>query len=434
MQFKNIAWSLVGLGTPLLIAVAIIPALVQTIGMERFGLLTLVWGLIGYAGVFDLGIGRAATQFIAQLRGQDSYAEIPMVIRSAIQITFLTGVIGALLLVLAGILDVQKLIKHSAGMDNEITISFFIIALVVPIQSMSATYRGVSEAFENFRGISVLRMALGLLNFLAPYLVAQYYTTSLPWLVSTLLVSRMVALVVYRHLAIRSVVGNPDYQLHTSFSLDNVKTRKRLFAFGGWITASSIISPVLMQADRFVIATVISATTVATYTIPYEVIVQSSIIAGAITTVAFPSLAKLMHEKPSQGYALFCRWLINVALIMLLVTGTLALLLPVILPLWISHNLPVESVLIGQILCIGVYVYSIGTMYTAFLHANELPKISAIIHSVEVLPYLYILYELIVRFGVYGAALAWVVRAIVDTFLLAYLSNRIVIKPLRNVL
>ena len=102
MQFKNIAWSLVGLGTPLLIAVAIIPALVQTIGMERFGLLTLVWGLIGYAGVFDLGIGRAATQFIAQLRGQDSYAEIPTVIRSAIQITFLTGVIGALLLVLAG--------------------------------------------------------------------------------------------------------------------------------------------------------------------------------------------------------------------------------------------------------------------------------------------------------------------------------------------
>ena len=73
-------------------------------------------------------------------------------------------------------------------------------------------------------------------------------------------------------------------------------------------------------------------------------------------------------------------------------------------------------------------------MYTAFLHANELPKISAIIHSVEILPYLYILYELIVRFGVYGAALAWVVRAIVDTFLLAYLSNRIVIKPLRNVL
>ena len=69
MQLKNIAWNLAGLGGPLIVAALTVPALIRMIGMERFGLLALAWGLIGFAGIFDLGIGRATTQTISRLRG-----------------------------------------------------------------------------------------------------------------------------------------------------------------------------------------------------------------------------------------------------------------------------------------------------------------------------------------------------------------------------
>ena len=359
MRLSNIAWNFVGLSAPLLVAIATVPALIQTIGMERFGLLALAWGLIGYAGVFDLGIGRAATQYIAQLRGKGAYAEIPMVIRLATRLTLLTGAAGFLLLALAGALGVQKLIQHSAGMESELTISVFILSIAVPVQAIVATYRGVSEAFENFRGISLLRMALGVLNFLGPYLLAQF-TTSLPWLVATLLASRLVALLVFRYLALRCVRSNLDSQSNVASSLGEAQVKRRLFAFGGWITVSSVISPMLMQADRFVIAGIISATAVATYTIPYEVVVQSLIIVGAISSVAFPNLAKLMHEQPDRWQNMFHRWLVIVAVMMLIVTSLLSLSLPVILPLWIGNTLSSESVLVGQILCLGVFANSIG--------------------------------------------------------------------------
>jgi|APLak6261659701_1056019.scaffolds.fasta_scaffold01743_2 O-antigen/teichoic acid export membrane protein len=422
MRLSNIAWNLTGLGTPLLVAIFTVPPLIQTIGMERFGLLSLAWGLIGYAGVFDLGIGRATTQFISQLRGQNTVGEIPIVIQAATRLTLLTGTIGFLLLTLAAILGAQKLIQHSVGLERELTISVFILAVAVPVQAISATYRGVNEAFENFRGISLLRMVLGVLNFLGPYLIAQH-SINLAWLVSTLLVSRLLALTVFRYLAMRCVRKNIRKQPNSTSSMDKAQIRKRLFAFGGWFTLSSVISPLLVQSDRFVIAGVISATAVATYTIPYEVVVQSLIIVGAVSSVAFPSLTKLIHEKPGQWHVMFRRWLMIVASIMLTVTTTLALLLPIILPLWIGKGLPKESVMIGQILCIGVFANSIGAMYFALLHAKGRSDITAKLHLLEFPLFIAALYTLIGEYGIYGAALAWVGRMIFDTTFLKILSR-----------
>lgn len=69
MRTRSILWNLLGLGLPLLIAAVTVPKLLTLIGSERFGFLALAWGLIGYAGALDLGIGRATTQRVAALIG-----------------------------------------------------------------------------------------------------------------------------------------------------------------------------------------------------------------------------------------------------------------------------------------------------------------------------------------------------------------------------
>jgi len=281
----------------------------------------------------------------------------------------------------------------------------------------------VLAAFEHFRGISLTRMALGVINFLGPYLVAQY-TISLAWLVATLLVSRLVALSTFRYLAIRSVHSNRDRQSNVSSSMDGIQIKRRLIEFGSWFTVSSVVSPVLVQADRFVIAGVISATAVATYVIPYEVVVQSLIIVSSTTAVALPSLTKLIHNQTNQWQPVFRRWLVIVALVMLTVTTALALLLPVILPLWIGSNLPKESILIGQILCLGVFANSIGSMYFSLLHAKARADITAKLHLIELPLFIAALYMLINEYGLYGAAWAWVGRMVVDTLLLRTLSKK----------
>jgi O-antigen/teichoic acid export membrane protein len=68
---RNTAWNLLGMCAPMVVALFAIPLLVEGMGKDRFGLLTLIWMLVGYLGVFDLGLGRALTQTVAQRLGKD---------------------------------------------------------------------------------------------------------------------------------------------------------------------------------------------------------------------------------------------------------------------------------------------------------------------------------------------------------------------------
>lgn len=417
MRLKNIAWNLCGLSGPLIVAFLTIPAIIRIIGMERFGLLALAWGLIGFAGIFDLGVGRATTQAVARMRGDDQLGQVPAVLKTATTISFCTGLVGAIILGIAVLAGVQTFIKYSPELNSEVTIAAYLLALTIPIQSMSAMFRGVNEAFENFREISLVRIGLGIANFLGPFCVAMF-TIHLAVLVFILFFSRVVSFLLFRKfakacLARQLPVGPQDVPVHAPSAIG-----RQLFSFGGWFTLSSLISPILVRADQFFIGSLISATAVATYAIPYEVVTQSLIVVGAVSGVAFPSLSALAHSQRDKAEAMFSHWMVRLAAIMFVVTSISALLLPVVLPWWIGPNLATESVFIGQILCVGVFANSIGSMYFALLHAYGRADITAKLHFIELPFFLCALYFLVVHFGVVGAALAWVGRMVLDTLFL----------------
>ena len=54
----------------LLVGVVTIPFIVRGLGTDRFGLLSLVWIVLGYFTIFDLGLGRAATKYVAEALGK----------------------------------------------------------------------------------------------------------------------------------------------------------------------------------------------------------------------------------------------------------------------------------------------------------------------------------------------------------------------------
>src|SRR5262249_46899419 len=62
---RNAVWNVLGTGTPLFVAAFCIPVLIRALGEDRFGVLALAWALIGYASLFDFGLGRALTQLVS---------------------------------------------------------------------------------------------------------------------------------------------------------------------------------------------------------------------------------------------------------------------------------------------------------------------------------------------------------------------------------
>jgi O-antigen/teichoic acid export membrane protein len=288
--------------------------------------------------------------------------------------------------------------------------------LGIPLQTLTATYRGVSEAAQRFRGISLTRMALGVANFAAPLAVVQH-TSNLAALVLALLLARALACVAFRHLALRSVpLANDAPPLSKA-------ERLTLMRDGGWFSVSAVVSPLMSHADRFVIGAMLSATAVSTYAVPFDVVTQLLVIVTAVSTVAFPSISRQLQADVSSARTQFKRWLLTAVAVMAAVTAVVAWWLPALLGAWIGDKLPDEASSIGRWLCLGVWINSIGSMCFAWLHAHGRYRATAMLHLLELPFYFGILWLMLAHHGVVGAAMAWVLRVAVDTLVLAWMAR-----------
>lgn len=419
VSLKGISWTFAGLALPLVVAAATVPALIDHIGAERFGFLALAWGLVGYAGILELGIGRAVTQKLSSLRVLNNPAEICGVFVSAVRITQIAGAVGGGLLLIAALLGVQHYVVVVTVPSEEINFAAAIVACALPVQALSATYRGVNEAYGNFARIGVLRVLLGVANFGGPYLVSLF-TENLGWLVSSVFLSRLGALWAYRILAVRSL---PTVTGRTVGA--DRGTMAELLRFGGWFTVSTILAPFLGQADRYFIGVLLSAAAVTAYVLPYEIVVQSLVVVGAVTTVLFPAMSKAVATDTAQARAMYGFWLVRMAGGMLVLMGVLVFVMPYLLEWWLGNRVTDESTMVGRILCLGAWLNSVGAVCFAYLHSHGWVKKTAIAHLYELPVFLVFLYLGITSFGIVGAAIAWVGRMFLDTSILLILVSRL---------
>jgi O-antigen/teichoic acid export membrane protein len=93
---RNTIYNLIGGLLPTVVAILCIPYLLENLGNVKFGVLTIIWALIGYVNLFDLGVSRSLTYEVSKLNATNK-AEISSTIIAGIFIAFCTGALGAIL-------------------------------------------------------------------------------------------------------------------------------------------------------------------------------------------------------------------------------------------------------------------------------------------------------------------------------------------------
>src|SRR2546428_7928646 len=63
---RHTLYNILGQALPLAVGLVAIPILTRSLGDTRLGLLALMWAIIGYFSLLDLGLGRATTKFVAE--------------------------------------------------------------------------------------------------------------------------------------------------------------------------------------------------------------------------------------------------------------------------------------------------------------------------------------------------------------------------------
>jgi O-antigen/teichoic acid export membrane protein len=103
---RNTIWNLVGQTAPLLVAFITIPILIKQIGVDRFGVLSVAWMLIGYFSLFDFGIDQGLTKIVADRLGSGEHNEIPTLVWTSLAILLALGLLSGA--ALAGVVAVDR--------------------------------------------------------------------------------------------------------------------------------------------------------------------------------------------------------------------------------------------------------------------------------------------------------------------------------------
>ena len=415
----NVLWNLAGAGLPLLAGAALIPYLVHEAGIEVFGILTLVWALIGYFSLFDLGLGRALTQQVAQKRAGGHDGDVPSLIKSGLLVAATMGAVGGLLLAVFAEPLAVKVLQVSEALRTDAFHALLIAAVGVPLTTVTVGLRGVLEAYEDFRDVNLLRMVLGLANFGLPALSVYFLGPTLVPMVASLMVARLVFGAAHWVLVRRRLGGGLGGRV--TVRRDSILG---LLSFGAWMTVSNIISPLMVTADRFVISAVLGAAVVAYYTVPTEVIARVLILPGALTGALFPRLASLMAGDIDAANRLYRRCIALVAGALLPLCAVIALAAHWGLSLWLGDGFADRSAPVVSILALGLLLNGIAFVPFAAVQAAGFARMTAQLHVAEAVVYFPVLWFALGHFGLVGAAAAWTLRVGIDLVLLLGVVRR----------
>ena len=396
---------------PLVVGLVTIPILIKELGIDRFGVLTMAWIVIGYFSLFDLGLGRALTQIIAERLGKDAVRELPGLVWTGLSIMVVMGVIGSVIAGGGSQVMIVKVFKIPAELHIETLYAFYILSASIPIVILSSGLVGILTAYQRFDLINYVRFPLGLANYIVPLIVLNF-SNSIFYITLSLALCRLVSCIAQYLLCLMIM---PSLWTKKRFIAKEVKP---LFHFGGWMTVSNVIGPVMVYMDRFLIGAIISVTAVAYYATPYEMVTKIWIVSGALVTTLFPAFASGSDRDAKKKVQLLSKSidaiLISIFPIVLLIVS----FSKEGLKLWIGNDFANNSTGTMQWLAAGVFINCITQVLFVFVQGCGRPDLTAKYHLIEFFIYIPIIWWALHQFGIIGAAIVWTLRIVFDGVLL----------------
>lgn len=408
---KNFVYTVIGMTTPVIVALATIPIYIHHIGEERYGVLSIVWLLLGYFGFLDMGLSRASANALAKLRDAPDEAR-SRVFSSSLYLNLGLGVLGGALIYFAGGYLFRTQFNLTEDLWGELARGMPWVAAMLPLALASGVGFGALESRERFLAVNLLQMSGSAAGQVVPALCAVFVSPSLEWVIPAAFLIRLLTTVqVFWHLSRVDRLRLTGYDRGRGTAL---------FRYGAWVSVTNIVGPILTSLDQFVIGSKLGPAAVSHYSVPMNLTTRVQIVAAALSRAAFPRLSRYgkdeavdLTERSIRGLA----YLFGAACV-----GALFLVEP-FLALWISPEFGKVATPVAHILLTGAWINGLAFVALSLLQGQGRPDLAAKIHLLELLPFIGVLWLLIDRFGLPGAAAAWTARVAIDALLMFHLAG-----------
>ena len=391
------------------VALPALGILARQLSNSDFSVLLLIWALIGYAGILDLGLSRAIVLETVKLR-RDPVAQNRM-FATVLFFATLSGVAGALI-IWAGahwltgfVLRVEG--DASAHVMQAVVASGWALPFLLPYLMI----QGYLDGCEDFLESNLLRAFSGALPllFAAATAMAVHSLEMAVW-----------GIVAGRALSLLLAVGRKGHWRLLRRTAIMPSLLPPMLNYGGWVSVSGVISPLMGYLDRFILGFARGPEIVAFYAAPAEALYKMLVIPVAVARSLFPKIAdrelEMTRQNLDSSYAMIGITSIPIAILLMISA-------PYLLNVWLGPRFSIESSDALGILAVGFVFSAFAQVPYTRLQAIGRPKWTALLHVVELAPFVLGAYALARCYGVAGIAAAWTLRNLVDLVALTILAR-----------
>lgn len=400
---RHTTYNLAGALLPIAITLVTVPLYLDVVGAERYGALSIAWVLLGYLGFLDLGLGAAVSQRIAAHPDGDGPRRI---FWTGLWTSLAMSLLAAALFYTGAAIYFSMFEPQTLAM-REFQAAVPWIGMILPVAMLSGVTGGALHGRQRFLAMNVINASSSTLMSLLPLLIAFLWWPTLSGLIAGAIAARAVGLMLHfwtctRALPLRGL-ERPRPEL-----------LKSLLSFGGWVTVSTAVSPLLQTVDRLAIGATLGAGAVAAYSIAFSLVARMSVIPASLSSALFPRFAATDSQERERLAELS---VVTTAAVMTpLAIGALLLIEP-FFTLWLGAEMARTTVPVACALVAGAWGNSIAFVPVTLLQGSGRPDLVAKIHLVEVMPYWLALGGGLYFFGLVGAALAWTARVSAEAFI-----------------
>jgi O-antigen/teichoic acid export membrane protein len=358
----------------------------------------------------DLGLGQATIKLAAESAGRGATRELRSVFWTSTLTYLVLGTVGALLLAGVAPIAVDRWFQIPAELRDEARQSFQVGAAALFLGMVSYGPTSVLRGLERFRAVNTIAMISGSLQ---PILTILLVRAGLP-LPGVLLANVAVALlslIVTQSVLLRTVSGvaRPTW---------DAAIFRRFAHFGSFTGASSVIVPLILNAEKFLLASSASVAAVTYYMVAHNASTRLAIVPSALSGALFPAFSGLdasgdrarAGTLSSQANRII--WRLFLPLIVVL-----AVYAPELLTLWMGAEFASHATLVLRILLLAAAVHSLAWVPHYLLQALGRPDESLRVYVIELVVCIPVAAVAIHYWGAVGAALAWLVRSLLDSLL-----------------
>src|ERR1700761_2236888 len=128
---RNFVFNLIYPMMRLAVAIVTVPIYIHHVGDARYGVISIVWILLGYFGFLDLGLSRASINALAKLRDAPQ-ADRARGLLTTLSLNFCFGLVGTILIYFVGGYLFEHVLSVPDALKPEVEATIPWIACLLP--------------------------------------------------------------------------------------------------------------------------------------------------------------------------------------------------------------------------------------------------------------------------------------------------------------